>query len=143
MKRDKVLAVRNMVKNDTVKCNLFDMPSELFMADFQAFKVGKRTVTFNEYQQQRGNYEFLKEFNALNQNSPFVTIVNSCQDEVTVNKGFLGLEDQDDLEPEGQEKFSFLADDTFDSQFDFSDPASLMLRQKKVLKAIEDREKEK
>lgn len=84
-----------------MKCSLFDLPFEMFLADFQAFRVGKRHVSFEEYQANRSNYEFLKEFNSLNQHSPFVTIVNSCLDELTVNKGFLGLEDADDLEPEG------------------------------------------
>jgi hypothetical protein len=45
-----------------------------------------------------------------------------------VNKGFLGLEDQDDYDTEETTKFQFLADSQDDQGVDFSDPASLLLR---------------
>ena len=54
-------------------------------------------MTFEEYAQGRQNYEFLKEFNALNLHSACVTIVNQCGDEININRGVLGMEDLEDL----------------------------------------------
>ncbi len=68
------------------------------------FKLKSKVVAFEEYAAQRGNYEFLKEFNALNLHSASVTLINDLNDLLTVNRGFLGLEDPEDLELD-QQKF--------------------------------------
>ncbi len=88
----------------SLKCYLFDLPSEIYMSTFTAFKLKSKSVSFSEYAEKRSNFEFLKEFNTLNLQSPCVTLINEMGDELNVNKGFLGLEDLEDLE-EDEQKF--------------------------------------
>lgn len=109
------------------------------MSTFTAFKLKNKVVPFAEYAEKRSNYEFLKEFNTLNNQSACVTLVNEYGDELNVNRGFLGLEDMEDLDEDTQ-KYSYLADQKFDQDVDFSNPASLLLRQKKMLQKIEEKQ---
>ena len=74
------------------------------MSTFTAFKLKSKLVPFTEYAERRSNFEFLKEFNTLNLQSPCVTLVNEMGDELNINKGFLGLEDLEDFES-GEQKF--------------------------------------
>lgn len=95
-----------MKPDQSVKCQLFEVPSDLYMATFTGFKLKSKIISFQEYAQKRSNFEFLKEFNTLNLQSPCVTLVNECGDELNVNRGFLGLEDLEDLESnDSEEKF--------------------------------------
>jgi hypothetical protein len=97
LKREKILALRSSIKDGIAKCQLFEVPVDFYSATFTGFKLKSKVVTFEEYAQGRQNYEFLKEFNALNLHSACVTIVNQCGDEININRGFLGMEDLEDL----------------------------------------------
>lgn len=52
------------------------------MATFTGFKLKSKIVSFEECTSKRANYEFLKEFNMLNLQSAYVTLVNSLGDEL-------------------------------------------------------------
>lgn len=90
----------------------------------------------------RENYEYLKEFNKLNNYAPHFYLLNSITgDYIQVNKGFLeGIGDTEDHElNQDDNKFHYLAEkDEFSAkEVDFDDPAALLRRQKAILKAIE------
>ena len=95
-----------MVKN----CSLFDIPHLLwavssfdhfyFMEENSKQAQLRQKISFTEFSKNRGNFEFLKEFNRLNDYQPHVFIQNSnTGDIIQVNKGFIySLFDQDDEE---------------------------------------------
>lgn len=86
------------MKGDTIKCQLFEVPLDFYMAKFTGFKLKSKVVSFDEYAKGRSNYEFLKDFNTLNLQSAYVTLITDQGDQCNVNKGFLGMEDLDDIE---------------------------------------------
>ena len=115
---------------------MFDLPNLLFAhPDLTTFALSNGTkVSHGEFSKKKDNFEFIKRFNNDNEYSPSLK-VESSQFSVTVNKGFLynmfSLEEEDQAE-----KFSFLADDTELMDTDFTDPASLMRRQKRIIDNI-------
>ena len=83
----------------------------------------------------------MKEFNRLNDYSPHLNIYNSqTGDVIQLNKGFFyGMLTDQESEQENSSKFDFLADNAelAAEYIDFSDPASLMRRQKRILEKIQ------
>lgn len=59
-------------------------------------------MSFEEYSKNRDNFEFLKEFNKLNDYQPYICLQNSKTGDVfQVNKGFAyNMLDQDDTTDE-------------------------------------------
>lgn len=105
LKREQVLALKaSLSKDNTGKCSLFELPPQLYTSNFVGFALKSKSVSFEEYATQMGNYEFLKEFNAANNHAASVTLINDMGDTISVNRGFLGLEDIEDLEDD-QQKF--------------------------------------
>jgi hypothetical protein len=80
----------------------------------------------------------LKEFHQLNDYKPTVCIYNSkTGDIIEINKGFInGLQDEEIESNSETNKFEFLANDLTVDNTDFSDPASLLRRQRKLLERI-------
>ncbi len=58
------------------------MPRELYLATFNAFKMKSTTISFEEYADNKDNFEFLKTFNKLNLQAATVTVVNQFGDEL-------------------------------------------------------------
>lgn len=123
-----------------------DIPHQ-FWAGFDAFLVsnGQQQIPFEEYAENKSNFEYLKEFNQLNgENKAYLTLVSSeTGDQVQVNKGFLSNllddDDQANLSAGNQEenKYAFLADEMgADEGEDFYDPAALLRRQRILLSKI-------
>ena len=52
------------------------MPRELYLATFYAFKMKSTMISFEEYADNKDNFEFLKTFNKLNLQAATVTVVN-------------------------------------------------------------------
>ena len=127
-------------KQVALRCSVFDIPSLLWHSNnidsFYFFDKMRQKVGFQEFSKNRQNFKFLQEFNGLNDYSPHVNVLNSkTGDVIQVNKGFIqGLYDQDDDQDEDK-KYEFLAEAN-DDMIDFSDPAALMRRQKKILEKI-------
>jgi len=64
----------------TIKTSLFDVPGDFMkQAGFDSFYFPKRdqAMSFDHYAQNRSNFEFLKEFNQLNELKPHLTLRNS------------------------------------------------------------------
>lgn len=82
----------------------------------------------------------MKEFNRLNDYNPHLNIYNSLTgDVIQINKGFIyGMLTDDEPEQDSSSKFDFLADNAelAAEYVDFTDPASLMRRQKRILEKI-------
>ena len=91
-------------------------------------------MTFKDFEKSKNNFEFIKEFNRKNDYAPSLTI-GSEKDTINVNKGFMyRMYDEEEKESD----FSFLAENTdLTDDTDFSDPASLIRRQKKIIENIE------
>ena len=47
------------------------------MATFCAFKLKNKIVSFEEYADRRANYEFIRDFIAMNNHSAFVSLVTA------------------------------------------------------------------
>jgi hypothetical protein len=52
------------------------LPRELYLATFYAFKMKSTMISFEEYADNKNNFEFLKTFNKLNLQAATVTVVN-------------------------------------------------------------------
>jgi len=92
---------------------VFDIPRLLWKSGFDAFSMSK-VVTFEEYSAQRGNPDFVRDFNLMCSQSPYVTILNSkTGDRASIHKGFLHemfLNDEADAtEDDSEAKYAFLA----------------------------------
>ena len=74
--------LRSNLKQGKIKCELFDFPRELYLSTFNAFKMKSTKISFEEYADNRDNFEFLKTFNKLNLQSATVTVVNELGDEL-------------------------------------------------------------
>jgi hypothetical protein len=127
-------------KQVAMRCSVFDIPSLLWHSNnidsFYFFDKMRQKVGFQEFSKNRQNFKFLQEFNGLNDYSPHVNVFNSkTGDVIQVHKGFIqGLYDQED-DQDSDKKYEFLAEAN-DDMIDFSDPAALMRRQKKILEKI-------
>lgn len=132
-----------------IKTNVFEVPREVWRSGFNAFQMesgAESIITFSDYARQRDNPDFVRDFNLACSRQPHLTLVNtSTGDLAQVNKGFLdsmSLLDPDSVnggEDAEESKFAFLAsDDQLNADgTDFSDPAALLRRQRKILEQIE------
>jgi len=102
----------------------------------------RQKISFLEFEKNRSNYEYVKEFFRLNDYQPHVHLLNSKSgDVIQVNKGFIhGLVDDEDAEGESDTKFEFLATESQQDigDIDFQDPAALLRRQRKILERIKN-----
>jgi hypothetical protein len=90
-------------KNLEIKANIFCIPCEVWQwsgFDSFCFRAKDSSMPFTEYAANRNNYEFMKEFNTLNENQAHLVLLNSkTGDKMQVNKGFLkNIMDSDDIE---------------------------------------------
>ena len=62
-----------------IKASITDLPSEFFRSNFDAFYFTSNdsSMSFQEYADNRDNFEFLKEFNRLNELQPHVYLMNT------------------------------------------------------------------
>lgn len=101
--------------------------------------VARQKISFSEFAKNKSNFKFLQEFNRLNDYQPNIRIFNSkTKDILKVNKGFIyGLFDQE--EETDTSKYEYLADnkELMNDIVDFTDPAALLRRQKRILESIE------
>ena len=89
-----------------------------FSNDFDCFyfnddAASRKTISFGEFSKNKNNFEYLKEFNRLNDYQPCVNIYNSkTKDIIQVNKGFIYnlFDDEDEDQANDSGKFEFLAD---------------------------------
>lgn len=73
------LKANSQVKNDTliVKTTIFEVPREVWRSGFNAFQMEQgHTVSFEEYQSNRGNTEFVGAFNLSCSRHAHLTLVN-------------------------------------------------------------------
>ena len=98
-----------------------------------------------EFVANRANPDFLRDFRKRNENQPTLSFSNESGDVVTVNKEFLcsigsAEEGGEDDEEEEKREYDFLAmnSELSPENYDFSDPAALLRRQRELLKEIED-----
>jgi len=107
-------------------------------------------VSFAEYARQRENPDFVRDFNLACGNQAHMSVINTVTlDQIHVNKGFLDSMffeyniASDDSEEES--KYAFLASQNSlgAEMTDFSDPASLMRRQRLILEQIEEHKSSK
>lgn len=101
--------------------------------------MARKQISFHEYAKNRHNFEYLKEFNNLNDNQPNVNIMNSkTGDVMSIYKGFLvDLFDENDEEGEIDNYEFLLNDPDLAAEFtDFTDPSALHRRQKRILDKI-------
>lgn len=115
------------------RCSIFDICNQIWYSDsFDHFYMtaGRKQISFKEFALIKANYEFLEEFDRLNEYKPHINILNSATKDIfTVNKGFIyGLFDDDNEQEEN--KFQHLAENNelANDIIDFSDPAALMRR---------------
>lgn len=140
LKLKKGLNIDKKTKQPIVRnCSVFDIPSMIWSStSFDHFYFldtqSRQKISFVEFSKNKNNFEYLKDFQRLNDYQPFVNIYNSKTGDIfQLNKGFIhGLFDQ---EEEPTQNFEFLAENN-DFEIDFSDPAALMRRQKKILETI-------
>ena len=88
------------------------------------------SITFEDFSKNRENYEFVKEFNRLNDYQPHFCLLNpKTGDYIQVNKGFLfNMVDTEEINSD-LNKFHYLADSEFSAtEIDFSDPTALLRR---------------
>ena len=125
--------------------NVFDFPPFLWDA-FDRFVFAKGpAVSMAEFVANRANPDFLRDFRKRNENQPTLSFSNESGDVVTVNKEFLcsigsAEEGGEDDEEEEKREYDFLAmnSELSPENYDFSDPAALLRRQRELLKEIED-----
>ena len=56
-------------------------------------------MPFEEFAQNKDNFEFVKDFNQMNENRADISVVNAAGDRMLINKGFLhSIMDSDDIE---------------------------------------------
>lgn len=97
------------------KCTIFDICNQIWYSDsFDHFyfiedkksnmTVARKQLSFKEFSLNKANYEFVQEFNRLNDYQPHINIFNSVTKDIfTVNKGFIyGLFDEDEEEEENK-----------------------------------------
>ena len=102
-------------------------------------------MTFSDYARQRDNPDFVRDFNLACSRVPHLTLLNTVtSDQAQVNKGFLDSMSLIDANGAGgakgdqESRYAFLAsDDQLNADdTDFSDPAALLARQRKILAQI-------
>ena len=117
-----------------LKTSVFDMPAQFWQSGLDAFyfrDFPHASITFAEFSKNRDNFEFLKEFNRLNNYQPSYWLRHSVTgDCFQVNKGFVMGTTDDDEEGSDENKYKFLAEsEEFSAKdIDFSDPAALLRR---------------
>lgn len=120
---------------------MFEVPREIWRSGFDAFRMANgQTIGFQEYANKRGNPDFVRDFNLACGQTPHLSVLNTAtEDQVHVNKGFLDsmfLDQGTSAEGQNEEsKYAYLAsaDNLGAEETDFSDPASLLRRQRLIL----------
>ena len=124
------------------KTSVFEVPTQFWQNGFDSFffkDYPKLSIKFSDFSKNRENFEYIKEFNRLNNYQPYYLLQNSVTgDCFQVNKGFVGGMADEEAADDGSNKYSFLAEGLEFSalDIDFSDPTALLKRQKTILEAI-------
>ncbi len=123
-----------------IKTSVFEIPVQFWSEQIDTFYFKDHpyaSIKFSDFAKNRENFEYLKEFNRLNNYAPTYCLRHSQTGDIyQVNKGFIMNMTEDDSTDE-ENKYSFLADSEFSAEgIDFSDPGALLKRQKAILEAI-------